>query len=392
MLIEKRLKEIKSEKLEIRKKLEANEEMDLEATETKLAELDAEERRLISKQEIAKRINAGEESVEEIKKEDVKEERKMDTREDLLKNDVYRRAFVKKMQGKELDEIEQRAYTSASDSGGAVIPTPVADEIISKIKQTAPMLEKITLLRVKGNVTFAVEGTRNVAGLHTENEAITGATDTLVKVTLGGYEVTKLVQISKTVATMSINAFESWLTEMLAEDIARKIEDLIINGTGSSQPTGIALAGSGTAGAYVADTDLIEVAAATNVAYSHITSLIGLLNGAYDRNASFLMSKKTLYGIFMPLKDDGKYPLVVREGNNYTIMGYPVTLSEYVDSNVAYLGDFKKVVGNLAEDITVASSAHSSFGANAIDYLGCAIFDCKPAFAGAIVKFEKKTE
>ena len=103
------------------------------------------------------------------------------------------------------------------------------------------------------------------------------------------------------------------------------------------------------------------------------------------------MSKKTLYGLFMPLKDDAKYPLVVREGNSYTIMGYPVLLSESVENNVAYLGDYKKMIGNLAEDITVASSEHSSFGANAIDYLGCAIFDCKPAFAGAIVKLEKKT-
>lgn len=390
MKIEKRLQEIKAEKLEIRRKLEANEEMELDAVEKRLADLEEEEKSLVNKREMAQRINVGAEDATEIKKEEIKEERKME-REELLKDDVYRRAFAKKLQGKELDEVEQRAYTSASNSGGAVIPTPVSEEIISKIKQIAPMLDEITLLRVKGNVTFAVEGVRNDASLHTENAQMTAAADKLVKVTLAGYEVTKLIQISKTVATMSINAFETWLVDMLAEDIARKIEDLIINGTGSSEPTGVAKAGSGDAGAFVANTDLLEVASGTNVTYSHITSLIALLNGAYDRNAKFLMSKKTLYGVFMPLKDDGKYPLVVREGNNYSIMGYPVILSESVANNVAYLGDYKKIVGNLAEDITVSSSEHSSFGANAIDYLGCAIFDCKPAFAGAIVKFEKKS-
>ena len=390
MKIEKRLQEIKAEKLEIRRKLEANEEMELDAVEKRLADLEKEEKSLVNKREMAQRINIGAEDVTEIKKEEIKEERKME-REELLKDDVYRRAFAKKLQGKELDEVEQRAYTSASNSGGAVIPTPVSEEIISKIKQIAPMLDEITLLRVKGNVTFAVEGVRNDAALHAENEQMTAAADKLIKVTLAGYEVTKLIQISKTVATMSINAFETWLVDMLAEDIARKIEDLIINGTGSSEPTGVAKAGSGDAGSFVADTDLLEVASGTNVSYSHITSLIALLNGAYDRNAKFLMSKKTLYGVFMPLKDDGKYPLVVREGNNYSIMGYPVILSESVANNVAYLGDYKKIVGNLAEDITVSSSEHSSFGANAIDYLGCAIFDCKPAFAGAIVKFEKKS-
>ena len=390
MVIEKRLNEIKDEKKEIRRKLEANEDIKLDEVETRLQALEDEEKSLISKREMAQKINVGEEETEEVKKEEPKEERKME-REELLKSDIYRRAFVKKMQGKELDEVEQRSYTSADNSGGAVIPTPVSDEIFSKIKQVAPMLDEITLLRVKGNVTFAVEGTRNTAAIHTENASITPATDALVKVTLGGYEITKLIQISKTVSTMSINAFETWLVDMLAEDIARKIEDLIVNGTGSSQPTGIVKAGSGTSGAYVANTDAIEVAAATSVAYSHITSLIGLLPGGYDRNAKFLMSKKTLFSVFMPLKDDGKYPLVMREGNKYFIMGYPVLLSDYVADNTAYFGDFKKVVGNLAEDITVASSAHSSFANNAIDYLGCAIFDCKPAFAGPIVKFEKKT-
>ena len=33
--------------------------------------------------------------------------------------------------------------------------------------------------------------------------------------------------------TMSITAFESWIVNMLAEAIARKVEDLLINGTGS---------------------------------------------------------------------------------------------------------------------------------------------------------------
>ena len=37
---------------------------------------------------------------------------------------------------------------------------------------------------------------------------------------------------------MSIPAFEGWLINMLAESLSEKIEDLIINGTGTSQPKG----------------------------------------------------------------------------------------------------------------------------------------------------------
>ena len=55
----------------------------------------------------------------------------------------------------------------------------------------------------------------------------------------------------------------------------------------------------------------------------------------------------------------------------------------------AYLGDFKKIIANLAQDITVESNASSGFTANAIDFLGCAIFDSKVALGEAFVKLTK---
>ena len=119
------------------------------------------------------------------------------------------------------------------------MPTQTANEIISKVKKLAPMLNEVTLLHVKGAVKFVVEGTNNDAAIHTENAAIAPAADTLTTVTLSGYEIVKLVQISDTVMTMSIAAFESWIVDMLAEAIARKVEDFFINGTGTSQPKGI---------------------------------------------------------------------------------------------------------------------------------------------------------
>ena len=73
MKIEKRLQEIKAEKLEIRRKLEANEEMELDAVEKRLADLEEEEKSLVNKREMAQRINVGAEDVTEIKKEEIKE-------------------------------------------------------------------------------------------------------------------------------------------------------------------------------------------------------------------------------------------------------------------------------------------------------------------------------
>ena len=295
----------------------------------------------------------------------------------------YRSAWLKQLRRLPLNDAEKRAYSNVAGAGAEVIPTQTANEIISKIKTLAPMLNEVTLLHVKGAVKFAVEGTNNDAAIHAENAAITAAADTFTTVTLTGYEIIKLVQISDTVMTMSIAAFESWIVNMLAEAIARKIEDLIINGTGANQPKGIDKANTWGA------TNSVSVGASASLTAANVQALIGLLNAGYDRNAKFSMSKKTLFTDFMPLQDNSKNHIVTVQGNNYFVYGYPVLLSDYVKDHEAFLGDFKKVCANLAENIGVKNAY--DINTNSYKYSGIAIFDCQPAIGEAIVKLVKAT-
>lgn len=296
----------------------------------------------------------------------------------------YRSAWLKNLRRLPLTDAEKRAYANASGTGAEVVPTQTANEIISKVKKLAPMLNEVTLLHVKGAVKFAVEGTNNDAAIHKENAAITAAADTLTTVTLTGYEIIKLVQISDTVMTMSIAAFESWIVDMLAEAIARKVEDFFINGTGSSQPKGIDKANTWGAG------NSVTVTKAGSLTAANVQTLIGLLNAGYDRNAKFAMSKKTLFTDFMPLQDNSKNHIVTVQGNNYFVYGYPVLLSDYVKEHEAFLGDFKKVCANLAENINVKNAY--DIDTNSYKYSGIAIFDCTPAIGEAFVKLAKAAE
>lgn len=293
----------------------------------------------------------------------------------------YRSAWLKNLRRIPLTDAEKRAYANASGTGAEVVPTQTANEIISKVKKLAPMLNEVTLLHVKGAVKFVVEGTNNDAAIHTENAAITPAADTLTTVTLSGYEIVKLVQISDTVMTMSIAAFESWIVDMLAEAIARKVEDFFINGTGTSQPKGIDKANTwGT-------TNSVSVGASASLTAANVQTLIGLLNAGYDRNAKFVMSKRTLFTDFMPLQDTSKNHIVTVQGNSYFVYGYPVLLSDYVKEHEAFLGDFKKVCANLAESINVKNAY--DIDTNSYKYSGIAIFDCQPAIGEAFVKLVK---
>lgn len=296
----------------------------------------------------------------------------------------YRSAWLKNLRRLPLTDAEKRAYANASGTGAEVVPTQTANEIISKVKKLAPMLNEVTLLHVKGAVKFAVEGTNNDAAIHKENAAITAAADTLTTVTLTGYEIIKLVQISDTVMTMSIAAFESWIVDMLAEAIARKVEDFFINGTGSSQPKGIDKANTWE------EENSVTVTKADTLTAANVQTLIGLLNAGYDRNAKFAMSKKTLFTDFMPLQDNSKNHIVTVQGNNYFVYGYPVLLSDYVKEHEAFLGDFKKVCANLAENINVKNAY--DIDTNSYKYSGIAIFDCTPAIGEAFVKLAKAAE
>lgn len=293
----------------------------------------------------------------------------------------YRSAWLKNLRRLPLTDAEKRAYANASGTGAEVVPTQTANEIISKVKKLAPMLNEVTLLHVKGAVKFVVEGTNNDAAIHTENAAITPAADTLTTVTLSGYEIVKLVQISDTVMTMSIAAFESWIVDMLAEAIARKVEDFFINGTGSSRPKGVDKANNWDA------TNSVSVGASASLTAANVQTLIGLLNAGYDRNAKFVMSKRTLFTDFMPLQDTGKNHIVTVQGNSYFVYGYPVLLSDYVKEHEAFLGDFKKVCANLAESINVKNAY--DIDTNSYKYSGIAIFDCQPAIGEAFVKLVK---
>ena len=293
----------------------------------------------------------------------------------------YRTGWLKKIRGLEITEAEKRAISNVAGSGAEVVPTQTANEIISRIKTIAPILGEVTLLHVRGAVRFAVEGARSLANVHEENATITPAAVPLVSVSLSGFEIVKLVQISGTVMNMSIPAFEAWIVTMLSESLAWTLENLLITGDGSDEPRGVETANTWSA------TNSVTVAAAASLTSANVQTLIGLLNAGYDRNAKFVMSKRTLFTDFMPLQDNSKNHIVTVQGNNYFVYGYPVLLSDYVAVHVAYLGDFKKIVANLSESVNVKTAY--DIDTNSYKFSGVAQFDSAPAIGDAFVKLAK---
>lgn len=341
-----RKEEIEARKVEIREEVESTD--DIEKVEKLEKEVDAlnEEETQIEEQskneEVAEEMKEEKSAIKEIKM----EERKMENKKE------YRDIYLSNLMGKELNE-EERSILVAEDGA---IPTETQNTIFEKVVKKAPMLDEITLLNVKGNVSFYVEGTRTDGSDHTEGADISESDVPLIKVDLAGTEIVKLVTISDTVKQMSVQAFETWLTDMLSDSIANAIESKIFN---KIETTGTAVSGSLDA--------------------SGLRSLVAGLPAGYENGAKFYANKSVFYNNVLALQDLSKNELVTREGGKYFILGYEVVISDKA-SKISF-GNAKKFVGNLAEDINIHSQYN--IGNNTYSYSGVAIYDGKVADATA---------
>lgn len=389
MNIEKRLAEIRDRLKEIRGLIQNDEKANVDELEKEIRDLNTERDELERRQEITRKMNAGEIVPSTSNIENPLNERAAEQDNEKL----YRSAWLKSLQGKPLDEAEKRAYSTASGSALPIIPETTANQIIKKMYEVAPILQKCKIFHVPGNFKFAVEGTNSDAALHTENGSITAASDSLNSVSLTGYEIVKLVKASRACSEMALSAFESYIVEVIAESIARKIENYIFTGTGSNQPGGVKTAGKGTNGAYTDNTDQITVAAAASLTEANVVALYGMLGAGYERNAVWAMNKATFFADFFPLMNKSKNNLIEFANGKYYIMGAEVYFTGSLSANEAYYGDFAYIVGNYSQDITVVKSEHSGLATNSIDFLGSCVFDSKPvAGLGAFVHLAKATQ
>lgn len=368
--LEARLAELTDETSE-----EKRDALDNDALEARINEMEA----IQAEMESRKQAHADEEQrAEEIARMKGKqiiesEERKMYD----INTAEYRDLWLRNLQGNLTDE-EKRAYSSSSTNA---VPTMVSDKFFEKLVKLAPMLSEITLLRVAGNIKFVSEGTRNSAdAAHTENSANDPSADTTVSVSLGGFEFLKILQISRTAKLMSIDAFEGWLVNMLTGDIARSIDNYIINNGTNGFVTKVTWT-----------TNTNQIVNTEGYTYGNICDLIALLPAAYDPEAKFLVNKKTLYSDIAQIVNSSGDPIFVPDtvnGLGGRLMGYPVLVDDYVSTanKALYLGKWTDIVGNLSEDIHVDSDESAGFTANAIMYRGVAVFDSQPAKTDAFVR------
>ncbi len=348
-VVDMTIEELRTRAAEIRTAVNAP-DADLDALETEATQIserisayETEQRR----RAIAGRVAGGEGTVVRIF---------ANRQEELLTSKEYRNAWLKNLQGVELSDAEQRAYTS----GNGAISVITANAIMSAVRDHAPLLDRMTIVYSASNISYYVEGTNTEAEDHTENAAITAANDTLSKVSLAPGEITKLIQVSESAKAMSVDAFEAWLARNLGDAISRKINSKIISAI-----------------------DDAASSAGTAIDAAGVQALLGAVKGD---GVAVICNRKTLYTKLLPIQDDSKSSIVRFEGGNSMarVYGVDVLMDDHVADDTVLAGDLTKLIGAMAESVSVRQGY--DIDTNSYKYLGVALFDVKVGLNNAFSK------
>lgn len=316
------------------------------------------------------------------------------TEGDVLNSAEYRSAFMKRLLGRKLNTFEEAAFNRAmseqradayatSANAAAVLPTQTLNEVISKARAMGGIMSVCRSFNVPSKIAIPVGTPLDAASWHGEGETVESGEPSVATIAFDGFEIMKVLSISVKVQSMSIAAFESYLVEELTNCVMACIANGLVNGTGTSQGTGIL------SGITWGDTNAFTFDAASGLAYADVVKTVAALKRGYSNGACWAMNNAALYNLFYGMVDGNKRPIFIADPkaeNIGKILGFPVVVDDYIPDNTVIFGNFNYMGYNLPEGITIEASRESSFKSGRIDYRAMAVADCKPIVPEAFIK------
>ena len=337
------------------------------------AELNAREAAAAKAEEIRQEV--AESRVDPVVKEFKMEEKTMNYE---VNSPEFRTAFLKNLQGKELTAEERAAVTAT-----AAIPTQTMNQIVGALELN-PMIAAVDLTQIPGYVTYPAENSINSAAWVDMGDPANDSADTLQAITLGAYKLIKTVEITADVEAMSVDAFETWLVARLANKIEKALDAGILNGTGTTQATGIATTKETADGTFKR----------SGIKWGDICGIMGKLPGEYHPNASFVMNPVLFFGKVLGMTDTAGQRVVVNEpqaDRKFNLLGYPVIVDGNCGAEDIFFGDMKAYKLNLAKAIEVKKSEEAAFRTGSSVYRAMTLADGKLANVNAIVRYVATT-
>ena len=276
----------------------------------------------------------------------------------------------------------ERATNMTLTDNGAVIPTTIANRIIRKVYDISPILQRSTKYNVKGTLELPYydESTQAITvAFATEFQELESNIGKLDSITLTGYLAGALSLVSRSLINNSQFDIVAFVVDVMAYDISRFIEDVLLNGKGSV--TGLS--------------DLTNVkttASATAITADELILAQGKVKDVYQNNAIWIMSPATRDAI-RSLKDEmGRYLLQddISLPFGKSLLGKPIYVSDNMPEmkagkNAIYYGDMSGLATKFAEELSIQVLREKYATMHAVGVVGWIEFDSKVENAQKIV-------
>ena len=257
------------------------------------------------------------------------------------------RAFENFIRGR---VVHERAGELTKTDNGSVIPTTIAQQIIKKVYDVSPILDKSQKYNVKGKLQIPYYDT-TAGGITVayaeEFKPLTSSNGKFKNIQLDGFLAGALSKISNSLINNSQFDIVSFVVNQMGEDIARFIEHELLIGT-EDKVEGLSKL-----------TNAVTTAAATAITSDEVVKLKDSIKDAFQGNAIWVMSPATRTALRLLKGSDGHYLLNddISSPFGTVLLGKPVYVSDNMpdiagDKTVIYYGDMTGLATKFSENIT----------------------------------------
>lgn len=315
---------------------------------------------------------------------EVKEEVEVKAEDEMRAKEAQEcRAFENYIRGYVVNE-RAGELTPASGSGGALIPTTIANRIIKKVYNICPILERSSKYNIKGNLQlpyYDTDTTNITVAYQQEFVAMSSSNGKFTSITLTGFLAGALSKISRSLINNAQFNIVDFVVDEMAYAIKRFIERELLNGTEDKV--------EGLSGL----TNIVETASASAITADEVVKLHDAIKDEFQGNAIWIMSSATRTALRLLKSTTGYYLLNddVSTPFGTSLLGKPVYVSDNMPeigagNTAIYYGDMKGLATKFSEDINIEVLREKYADEHAVGVIGWFEFDSKVEDAQKIAK------
>jgi HK97 family phage major capsid protein len=228
---------------------------------------------------------------------------------------TYNKAFWNVMRGN--DESRQNLSEGYDDAGSSITPFEFRETLNQALAKENLFRRFATVIRFTeaSGIIQAVTST-GTAEWVADGDPIPVSDDTFAQFPIKSYKLASLVKLNRSFVSDMNFDLEKYLANDFAKRFGRAEENTLLNGNGTTQPTGILKADA-----------VITTASSSSITFDEMIALYFSLKDEHRQNAIFIMHDQSAM-MLRTLKDaSGRY---LWNDSDNTIFGKPVVTSPYM--------------------------------------------------------------